>query len=72
MWCPACGSTIMSDVRVTRGTVSETTTVRRAPAIAASSTAQTREPVRLDEIRVDGRGVIIARLTEDVVGGADD
>jgi hypothetical protein len=60
----------MSEVRVTRGTVSETTRVRRAPAIAVGSTAQSREPVRLGEIRVDGGGVIIARLSEGVVEGA--
>ena len=65
LWCPACGSTSMGEVRVTHGTVSGATTVRRAPGVVARSS----EPVRLGEVRADGGGAIVARLSAGVVAG---
>lgn len=66
-WCPSCGSFALDAVRVTGGRAAEMTTVRRSS--AAGNNRSSERPARLGAIHLDGGGVILARLDDDVVEG---
>ena len=54
-WCPVCGSAYVRAARVHVGTVEETTIVRKGAGPAGAT-------VRVASVRLDGGGVVIARL----------
>jgi uncharacterized OB-fold protein len=54
LWCPRCGGTEVGTTRVREGTLEEVTTARRA--------VRSGVPVAVGSIRLEGGGVLIARL----------
>ena len=54
-WCPVCARDCVGDARVPFGLVEQATTVRRG-------VGPSRSTVRLGSIRLDGGGVVLARL----------
>ena len=57
--CPACGGEQTQVVKARRGTLLDTTTLERAPGGLA-------RPVRVGSVRLQGGGVLIARIEGDV------
>jgi hypothetical protein len=54
-WCPVCGSARVRAARVHVGTVEETTIVRKGAGPPGVT-------IRVGSVRLDGGGVVIARL----------
>jgi uncharacterized OB-fold protein len=61
LWCPACGADALRDEEVSAGRVDDATLVRRAPGRGELS-------VQVGTVRLDGGGLLIARLEGARVG----
>jgi hypothetical protein len=61
-WCPVCARDCVGDARVPFGLVEQATTVRRGVGASGST-------IRLGSIRLDGGGVVLARLDPGVTEG---
>ena len=61
-WCPVCASDCVEDARVLFGRVEQTTIVRKGVGPPGTT-------VRLGSVRLEGGGVVLARLDPDLNEG---